>query len=278
MTGKHYNNWKLRQYLIDNYEKAKKCLLVCLYKESEIEEIEEKHKLSVSLNGYYFKTVNGVLYFYYNGKLVKKQDLRDVTDHYTGICNAGFFETNGKIGFDVVFFDDTTFGEFNGRHFFVDFVYNKWLYFKMKVVNFLNDYVLQILHCIPTYTEIDALKRGCPGWYKRFGKQLLEDMKKQLKKDKMLYSFRITQIKEKWGRFCLYCGPASMEMYSLLGKYEALSEEVCIDCGEDADIITSPYGWQCPYCNSCYEKNHSNEMIGWKKNENGVWEEIDYKM
>lgn len=277
-TGKHYNNWKLHQYHTDNYKKAIGCVCCHLYNKKEWMESEYTHKdLSadikkdgVLLYGYVMN--NGVVSLYYRDKVIKKINLYEITEQYTGLHKIGFYENNGNVSFNIVFIDDTIIGE--QKFYIFNHTVNKWLRFKIRFADFLNDYVLQLFHCIPTYTEIDAMKGECPGWYKRFGKQLLVDMKKQLKKDKMLYSFRIMQIKEKWGRFCLYCGSASREMYQLIGKYEEMSEHICIDCGKDADVITSPYGWMCPYCNECYENNHKNQVIDRYKDENGEWREM----
>ena len=274
-TGKHYNNWRLHQYHVDNYKNAVKLLLVRFYNLDcwLNEEKDFSSSTSISKNGYYYKIVNGVIQIYYLGELIKKINIYDITESYSSISKIGFVESDSGTSFCVVFDNDTKLKKTN--FIFVNHPINKWLYFKVKFADFLNDYVLQLIHCIPTYTEIDAMRYGCPGWYKRFGKQLLKDMKKQLKKDKMLYSFRITQIKEKYGRFELYCYNATKEMYDLLRKYTSISETICIDCGKDADVITSPYSWECPYCNGCYEKYHSYERIAYKKDNNGNWLEID---
>lgn len=268
-TGKHYNNWKLHQYHVDNYKKCVKYITLQLFNAKDYN--EPAKKINLTLNGYYYCILDGVIKIFYNREFIQDISIYDITESYSSIVNIGFTEHNGGACLDVIFDNDTVLSK---HVLFIKHVIDKWLYFKIKVADFLNDYVLQILHCIPTYTELDALKYGCYGWYKRFGKQLINDMKKQLKKDKMLYSFRITQIKEKYGQLCIYCGTASREMYDLINKYSSMSEHICIECGEDADIITTPYGWQCPYCNNCYNKNHNGEAIQYKK-ENGNWVEID---
>lgn len=276
-TGKHYNNWALHQYHVDNYKKAVKLLLIKLYNIDNWYNEEDNNVSNtpaISLFGYYYKIVNGIIELYYLGKLIKKIDIYSITESYSSISKIGFVGNDEKhLKFCIVFDNDTVIQK--SRYIFINHIINKWLYLKIRLADFLNDYVLQVIHCIPTYTEIDAMKYGCPGWYKRFGKELLKDMKKQLTKDKMLYSFRITQIKEKYGRFELYCSFATKEMYGLLEKYGSLSEHICIDCGKDADVITSPYTWQCPYCNGCYEKYHSYDAIACKKDNNGNWFECN---
>ena len=127
---------------------------------------------------------------------------------------------------------------------------NWWAKPLWKLILFFHDYILQIFHCLPTHTEWDAVE---PGWNKAFGKQYLKDLKKQLKKDKCLYTWRITDIKEKWGRFQLYCNWGSKELYELIDKYEDLSWNTCIVCGKPSTHISK--GWILPYCEECAKKN-----------------------
>ena len=84
----------------------------------------------------------------------------------------------------------------------------------------LNRYydLLSFFHFIPTYIEWDVFKNDCPGWYKRFGKELLKRLRKQLIKDKMLYKWRIMDIKEKYGTFRLYCNYGSRELYGIIDE------------------------------------------------------------
>jgi hypothetical protein len=132
-------------------------------------------------------------------------------------------------------------------------VKNWWYAFLYYVGEFIYYYPMQWIHCIPTYTEWDAMD-GMPGWKKAFGKQYLKELKKELKKDNYLYQFRITDIKEKYGTLRLYCNGASDEVYKIIDKYENLSYETCIECGRKADVITD--GYVLPYCLHCYrEKN-----------------------
>lgn len=269
-TGLHYTNWKLHQYHVENWRKAVKSLFVHYYNKKDIDEKQDKKKLELSLDGYFYKIRDGVITLYYWGKKIGTIDIYKITESYSGIVDIGFCNSNENYcDFEIIFDNDTVIGQ--SRMLFVNHVVNKWLYFKIKFVDFLQNYVLQVIHCIPTYTELDAMKSDCPGWYKRFGKQLLDDMKNQLKEDKMLYSFRITQIKEKWGRFQLYCNCASQKMFGLINHYGDISEHICIDCGKDADVITSPYGWMCPYCNDCYDEKHHGNVVAYRKNGSGEW-------
>ena len=142
---------------------------------------------------------------------------------------------------------------------------NWWSMPLYYIVKFFHNYIIQIFHCLPTYTEWDAVEKG---WNKAFGKQYLKDLKKQLKKDKMLYSWRIMDIKEKWGRFQLYCNYGSKELYNIIDNYEELSWNICIKCGKP--VTHTSKGWISPYCEDCvnnskdpsrYIKRNSKEEI-----------------
>lgn len=123
---------------------------------------------------------------------------------------------------------------------------NKIKYRWFKIIKWIDEEVLDRILFLPTFTEWDAVE---PGWNKAFGKQYLEDLKKQLKKDKMLYKWRITQIKEKYGTFILYCNYGSPELYNIINKYESLSWNTCIQCGKPATYTSK--GWIAPYCEEC---------------------------
>ena len=154
--------------------------------------------------------------------------------------------------------------------------------------------ILELFHCIPTYTELDILKSEAPGWYKNFGIQICKDIRTQLIKDTKKYikgkkgfvgkfkalfknpftHFRIMQWKEKWGAMELYVNGASKELYAIIDRYNDLSQYICWKCGEPATIITSPYGYMLPYCDKCY--NESNKCtIYMKKDDCGKWIEVE---
>ena len=125
-------------------------------------------------------------------------------------------------------------------------VINKKLKRKADRLEWYHRYVLNTIFAIPTFNELDAMDEG---WLRRFGIQMMKELKKQLKKDKMLYSFRITQIKEKFGGLRFYVECASNEVYDIINKYENMSYDICISCGQDAKYTTR--GWICPYCEEC---------------------------
>lgn len=126
-------------------------------------------------------------------------------------------------------------------------VYN---YFLCKRYSFLKCYNVFtekfIGYSTTWYDDIPA------GWRKAFGKELLKELKKTLKKNQELNTFRFTQIKEKYGHLCLYHAAATYETSKVLEKYETLSEKYCIHCGRKAEYMTE--GWITFVCEKCFDE------------------------
>lgn len=116
----------------------------------------------------------------------------------------------------------------------------------LKFINWIDDYIINKICFIPTYTELDSLPLG---WRKNFGIQMCKELKKTLKKENYLYKFRIFQLKEKYGHMELYPGAASEEIYDIIQKYHYISYYTCITCGKPAHYLTS--GYILPYCEHC---------------------------
>lgn len=100
------------------------------------------------------------------------------------------------------------------------------------------------------------------GWRKAFGKQLLNEILKEGKKElKQLKDEgkKVTwedilfweQIKEKYGELRLYAS-ATEDIQNILSKYELLSQCYCIDCGKPARYCSK--GWIEYYCDKCFTK------------------------
>ena len=93
------------------------------------------------------------------------------------------------------------------------------------------------------------------GWNKAFGEQLVDELNEILIKYNFVNKFRFLQIKEKFGALRIY--PSSMpdEMYleylRLELKYERMSLNICIKCGEPYTHLTE--GWILPLCDECDE-------------------------
>lgn len=122
---------------------------------------------------------------------------------------------------------------------------------RVKFYGFLT--YLNPFKLIPKFTELDAMDRG---WRKAFGIQMCKEIKKALKEDNLLYKYRITQIKEKWGRLHWYDMYTTDKVRDIIDKYEKISFRTCIVCGEPATYLSK--GWISPYCDNCISNNPSN--------------------
>jgi len=157
--------------------------------------------------------------------------------------------------------DETNYGF---SYYQVKLTTNKKKYQWYKIVKWIDEKILDRIFILPTYTEWDAMPVG---WKKAFGKQYLKDLKKQLKKDKMLYKFRITDLKEKYGTLRLYINYGSPELYNIINKYESLSWNTCINCGKPATHISK--GWISPFCEECVNNSKNpDRYIKRNKEEN----------
>lgn len=110
--------------------------------------------------------------------------------------------------------------------------------------------------CGYSFTWYDCIPKG---WRIAFGKQLSEDLRKQLKKDKQLHTFRFSQIKEKWGKLCLYNFGCSEECWKIIYKYEDLSKKYCIYCGKPVTHKTT--GYVLYLCKDCCKKEVDPDNI-----------------
>lgn len=100
------------------------------------------------------------------------------------------------------------------------------------------------------YTRYEEIPEG---WRKAFGKELLKELKESLVRHNCLNKFRFSQIKEKYGRLCLYNFGAPDETHRIIQKYEVISEYVCIRCGRPDVGVIDNYGWYEPVCKKCYD-------------------------
>ena len=143
--------------------------------------------------------------------------------------------------------DETNYGFSYDRVYFIKNRFKNKLY---KFIKWIDEKILDKILILPISTEWDAVE---PGWNKAFGKQYLKELKAQIKKDK-IKNWRITQIKEKWGRLNLYCNYGTHGLYKIIHKYEDISWNTCIKCGKPATYTSR--GWISPYCHDCVIKSN----------------------
>lgn len=103
-----------------------------------------------------------------------------------------------------------------------------------------------------SYTELIDFPDG---WFKAFGKEMLEELKEELIKHDYLYDFRIMQIKEKYGGLRFYTGlvPKDSKIFEIISDYEGKSYHHCMYCGQPAETDYSNY-WIETICDSCKKK------------------------
>ena len=153
--------------------------------------------------------------------------------------------------------DENDNSNYGFAHYTEELVVNKWYNFWYKVVDWIDDNVLDKIFFLPSYTELDAME---PGWRKAFGIQMCKEIKAELKKHKFLYKYRIVQIKEKFGYLHWYDGgtPKDSKIYNIIRKYEDISYKTCIVCGKPATKMST--GWISPYCNDCISNKKYTEI------------------
>ena len=148
----------------------------------------------------------------------------------------------------------------------IELIADKRYNFRYKLLSWIDEKILDNIFILPTHTELDAMPCG---WRKAFGIQMCKDLRKQLWKEGNLFKYRITQIKEKWGVLCWYNETASKEVYEIIKKYEKLSRNTCIVCGEPATKISD--GWISPYCDKHFPKDREI----YQEKVNGKWKYIN---
>jgi len=100
-----------------------------------------------------------------------------------------------------------------------------------------------------------------PGWARAFGDDFCRDIQIIYDSftDEQKSEFAVLQIKEKFGTLCVYLAypwPFHDKINAVLDKYEKLSWDTCVFCGEPADMYTTD--WILPCCKACNEEMNLN--------------------
>lgn len=141
--------------------------------------------------------------------------------------------------------------------------------------NIWNGYMLD--HYDYTFTLADEIPDG---WRIAFGDQMLEEIRDECIKCNYLDQYTIIEIKEKFGALRLYTGPvpSNSRLSEIAYKYEAMSEKICIECGEPAKYIST--GWISPYCKNCAQKianEHNQEKQERAKSQHVICEDEPFE-
>lgn len=97
-----------------------------------------------------------------------------------------------------------------------------------------------------SFTELDNMPTG---WRKAFGEQMCDELLEKLQQEGKLETYRILQIKEKYGALRWYSTGGTDETHWIAERYEKLSARTCIRCGTPATEIS--VHWVSPYCDTC---------------------------
>ena len=265
-TGLHYNNWKIIDYTkeLRNKNTAFMCIRVMddSSKEyhyvtphhpelcTEVEEIELGHTVVQYMIELPDKSKYLVCRDEQSKHFPRKMQFNVVWCHanrmHTYHPDFGWLEIppydKEKINTDLFMHADGK----DYSNYYYTYVKNRFVLYWEKFVVWFHDYVLGFIFCIPTTNELDALDDG---WMKAFGIQICKDLRAALIKDKFLFKYRISQIKEKFVQLRWYDNARTKEIDDIISKYEALSEHTCITCGRPAKYITS--GYILPLCENC---------------------------
>lgn len=134
---------------------------------------------------------------------------------------------------------------------FCEYWTSVWAYLAHNTLNWIHGNIIQLFHCIPSYTELDNMPQG---WRKAFGLEMCKDVRRTLLKKgglKLLYRYRIIDIKEKYGELRWYDNWSFNELEDVITKYARKSLTTCISCGEKAIWKTDYRDWASPYCDKC---------------------------
>lgn len=123
------------------------------------------------------------------------------------------------------------------------------------------------------HTELDEMPEG---WRIAFAEEMCKEIHEVLLKTNSVDSYRVLQVKEKYGRLCWYHTFMPLEVKEngieveivmdfannydklepIINKYEEISKKTCIVCGRPATKIHK--NWIGPLCDECVKKALKN--------------------
>ena len=235
-TGLHHTNWKLQTF-VDTWRPQTQDTFFFM------QETEKKGWPSIA----YGNRLRSYIIFVKDGKVRISNGKKIIWEKPFSYFGEG--EILGVTKNDkntLLLCTSKDFKKDENNSWFATYTHAKWLARICKIANWINKHPVQWFHCIPTFTELDAMETG---WREAFGIQMCKEVKACLKKNNYLKQYRITQIKEKFGTLRWYDAGAPRELYDIINKYENLSYRTCIVCGRPAKYIS--HGWISPYCEDC---------------------------
>lgn len=107
------------------------------------------------------------------------------------------------------------------------------------------------------FTELDTMPAG---WRTAFGEEICKEIMEELVRNNCVDSYRIVQIKEKYGELRWYSQGGTERIYrEIVPKYERMSKRTCIYCGQPATFVSK--SWAAPWCNTCAARYPFQELV-----------------
>ena len=94
---------------------------------------------------------------------------------------------------------------------------------------------------------------GIPVSWHRLFYLLCKQLRPHLDEAKLVDSFYFTQVKEKYGRMCVYTSCLPQSCGRLIDIYEAYSKYICQECGNPTSYCTN--GWIMFLCEDCIKED-----------------------
>ena len=277
-TGLHYNNWRIIDYHRNNYKNAVISYNINIDTDNILGSVLYDNTNAVEIFGKSFTAnydvISKRLLIIYNDKIINSIDMRKffisnmpqdfkilIKAHNTyvtiALYNMPIHESIHNVyrnTADPIVITPKLNNDADVQHFYTS-VINKPLYWKIRILDWIHNYPLQWIHIIPAFNEYDAMENG---WKIAFGKQMLDELKAELKRTKFLYKYRIFSIKEKYGslQWDDAGAPINSNVHKIISKYENMSYDYCIYCGKPTKYITR--GWITYICDECAHKTRKD--------------------
>lgn len=290
-TGTHYTNWRIREKINQLEEKYNLRIhpVILTYEEFErrLAKNRPDGKLPVCAIVNLFNKNNKRIYAYklykYIGFSIDEKESAGLFPIKNYVQGEGIAEAinhlwlhdeikNGIVRTELWFVLKPKYSKEGFKLTFrtITICLSKILKLKVNLLQCL-ERLLACFHIIPSFTELDAMPTG---WRKAFGENICKEIRDSLlttykikeqpktlfekircsyKGLKLLFSYRIMQIKEKYGQLRWYDSRSTDNIFEIIEKYTEISEKTCIVCGERATYLS--LDWICPFCSKHKPEN-----------------------
>lgn len=91
------------------------------------------------------------------------------------------------------------------------------------------------------------------GWEKKLIPNFLRELRWTCLTTGSLFTFKISDMREKWGRLDLFFNNSNDKIDDVIDKYVELSKKTCFKCGCECEMRNLG-GWLVPACDECVEE------------------------